>query len=74
MAQKVVATAGQFQQTLPAGRAYQLLRLRINPDAQLVPEISGHRLMVSVRFMQQDSEGRLKQRLADTTFELTLCL
>jgi hypothetical protein len=29
---------------------------------------------VSVRFMQQDGEGRLKQRLADTTFELTLCL
>ncbi len=74
MAQKVVATAGQFQQTLPAGRSYQLLRLRINPDLQLVPEISGHRLMVSVRFMQQDNDGRLKQRHADTTFELTLCL
>ena len=74
MAQKVVAAAGHFQQTLPAGRAYQLLRLRINPDLQLVPEISGHRLMVSVRFMQQDSQGRLKQRHADTTFELTLCI
>jgi cell division protein ZapD len=74
IAQKVVATGGQFQQTLPAGRTYQLLRMRINPDLQLVPEISGHRLMVSVRFMQQDSDGRLKQRLADTTFELTLCL
>lgn len=74
LAQKVVATGGQFQQTLPAGRSYQLLRLRINPDLQLVPEISGHRLMVSVRFMQQDNEGRLKQRHADTTFELTLCL
>jgi hypothetical protein len=24
--------------------------------------------------MQQDSEGRLKQRHADTTFELTLCV
>jgi cell division protein ZapD len=74
LAQKVVATGGQFQQTLPAGRSYQLLRVRINPELQLVPEISGHRLMVSVRFMQQDSEGRLKQRHADTTFELTLCV
>jgi cell division protein ZapD len=74
IAQKVVAPAGQFQQTLPTGRSYQLLRLRINPDLQLVPEISGHRLMVSVRLMQQDSEGRLKQRTADTTFELTLCV
>ncbi len=74
VAQKVVAAGGQFQQTLPAGRSYQLLRLRINPDLHLVPEISGHRLMVSVRFMQQDSEGRLKPRAADTTFELTLCV
>lgn len=73
VAQKVVASAGHFQQTLPAGRTYQLLRVRVNPELQLIPEISGHRLMVSVRFMQQDVQGRLKQRHADTTFELTLC-
>ncbi len=70
---KVVAPAGQYQQSLPAGRTYQLLRVRLNRSEPLVPEISGHRLMVSVRLMRQDAEGRLKPSTADTSFELTLC-
>ena len=43
---KVAASGGQYQQSLPAGRSYLLLRVRIDPAEQLVPEISGHRLMV----------------------------
>jgi len=39
----------------------------------VVPEITGHRLMVSVRFMRPDAEGRLRSAAADTTFELSLC-
>lgn len=71
--QKVVASGGQYQQSLPAGRVYQLLRVRL-PDAHdLVPEISGHRLMVSIRLMRQDAEGRLKPANVDSSFELTLC-
>jgi cell division protein ZapD len=70
---KVVAAGGQYQQSLPAGRTYQLLRVRLQTEEPLVPEISGHRLMVSVRLMRQDAEGRLKPSTADTSFELTLC-
>lgn len=70
---KVVTQGGQFQQSLPAGRVFHLLRLRIDPAAQLIPEISGHRLMVLVRLMRQDAEGRLKPAGVDTSFELTLC-
>jgi cell division protein ZapD len=70
---KVVAPAGQYQQSLPQGRVYQLMRVRLTQSELLVPEISGHRLMVSVRLMRQDSEGRLKPSPADTNFELTLC-
>ncbi len=70
---KVVAPAGQYQQSLPQGRDYQLMRVRLAQSELLVPEISGHRLMVSVRLMRQDSEGRLKPSVADTSFELTLC-
>jgi cell division protein ZapD len=70
---KVMSQGGQYQQSLPAGRVYQLLRLRIDPTLQLVPEISGHRLMVLVRLMRQDAEGRLKPAGTDTSFELTLC-
>ncbi|HEY1129634.1 MAG TPA: cell division protein ZapD, partial [Roseateles sp.] len=70
---KVAATAGQFQQSLPAGRVYQLLRMRIDPSLGLIPEISGHRLMVSIRLMRQDDEGRLKLAHEDAGFELALC-
>jgi cell division protein ZapD len=73
VSQKVAAPGGQYQQNLPPGRAYHLLRLRLNGDEELVPEISGHRLMVSVRLMRQDAEGRLKPSTADAEFELTLC-
>ena len=71
--QKVVAPAGQYQQSLPAGRVYQLMRVRLTAADDLVPEISGHRLMASVRLMKQDAEGRLRPSAADTSFELTLC-
>ncbi|MFG6432327.1 cell division protein ZapD [Roseateles sp. LYH14W] len=70
---KVAATAGQFQQSLPAGRVYQLLRMRIDPSLGLIPEISGHRLMISIRLMRQDEEGRLKLAPEDSSFELALC-
>ncbi len=69
----VVAAGGQYQQSLTQGRVYQLLRVRLAADEELVPEISGHRLMVSVRMMRQDAEGRLKPNPADVPFELTLC-
>lgn len=72
MPQKVIASGGQLQQTLPQGRTFQLLRLRIDPSLGVVPEISGNRLIVSVRLMRQDSE-RMQASSDNTPFELTLC-
>jgi cell division protein ZapD len=71
--QKIMAMAGQFQQNLPQGRTFQLLRLRIDPTLDLIPEISGNRLMVSVRLMRQGEDDRLHQASDDASFELTLC-
>ncbi len=74
--QRMVAAGGQYQQSLqnlPPGKVYQLLRVRIDPAAGVVPEISGHRLMVSVRFMRPDADGRLRHAGSDVTFELSLC-
>ena len=71
--QKVAAERGQFQQNLPPGRTFQLLRLRIDPALQLVPEISGNRLIVSVRLMRQEEGGKLVCSNEDAPFELTLC-
>ena len=71
--QKVAAERGQFQQTLPQGRTFQLLRLRINQSLRLIPEISGNRLIVSVRLMRQNESGNLVASTEDASFELTLC-
>ncbi len=70
---KVAVQAGVFQQTLQAAKPYQLLRLRIDPALGLVPEIIGHRLMVSVRLMRQDGEGKLRHAAEDAALELSLC-
>ena len=72
-AQKVMASAGQYQQTLPQGRSFQLLRLRIDSKLGLIPEISGNRLMMSVRMMRHESDDRLHAATEDAAFELTLC-
>ena len=71
--QRVVAMGGQFQQSLPVGRTYHLMRVRLEDGVHLVPEISGHRLMAMVRLMQADTDGRLRPSTNDTEFELTLC-
>ncbi len=71
---KVAAQSGQYQQTLNAARSHQLLRLRIDPALGLVPEISGHRLMVSIRLLRSDAEGRLRLAAGeDVPLELSLC-
>ena len=71
--QKVMANAGQFQQNLPQGRSFQLLRLAVDPDLRLIPEISGNRLMVSIRLMKHEGDGRLHVSSDNAVFELTLC-
>jgi cell division protein ZapD len=71
--QRMMATGGQYQQSLAAGKSYHLLRVKVDGDSGLVPEITGHRLMVSVRFMRPDAEGRLRSAGTDTPFELALC-
>lgn len=71
--QKVVATGGQFQQNLPQGRTFQLLRMALDPALQLIPEISGNRLMVSIRLMRMDADEKLHAAHEDGAFELALC-
>jgi len=72
-AQRFIAPGGQYQQSLPQGKTYQLLRVHVAEADGLVPEITGHRLLVSIRFMRADPEGRLRPVASDATFELTLC-
>ena len=71
--QKVMATNGQYQQNLPQGRTFQLLRLALDPELSLIPEISGNRLMISIRLMRHGSDDRLHTVSDDAGFEITLC-
>jgi cell division protein ZapD len=73
MPQRQVAIGGQYQQSLPVGRTFQLMRIRLDAGPELVPEISGHRLMLSVRMMRPSDDGRLRPCTDDVVFELTLC-
>lgn len=71
--QMVITSGGQFQQNLPQGRTFQLLRLALADNLQLVPEISGNRLMVSIRLMNQEAGGRVQNCHIDGSFQVTLC-
>ena len=71
--QKVVAPSGLYQQTLPQGRTFQLARLHLDPALGLIPEISGNRLIVTVRLMRHTSDDRLHASTDDSAFELALC-
>lgn len=71
--QKMMAPACQFQQNLPQGKTFHLLRLRLDASLGLIPEISGNRLMVSIRFMRRGDDDRLHSGTDDCPFELTLC-
>ena len=71
--QKVVAEQGQLQQTLPPGRTFQLARLRLDSALGVVPEISGNRLMLSVRLMHMQPGEHASASTQTASFELTLC-
>ena len=71
--QKVMATAGLMQQNLPQGRTFQLLRLKIDPGLGITPEISCNRLLVVIRLMRQQADGKLVPSAEDVPFEMSLC-
>lgn len=71
--QKIATLRGQFQQNLPQGRTFQLLRLGIDPTTGLVPEISGNRLMISIRMLQKAESGQMVLTQQDGQYEMALC-
>lgn len=72
--QKAMAVNGAYQQNLPQGRTFQMLRLQVPAELNLVPEISGNRLMFSVRLMQRAESGKLQLASdAEANLEISLC-
>lgn len=69
---KTSAQAGSYQQMLQ-GKAYQMLRLRLDESRRIIPEISANKYMLWVRFTTQDGDQKPKPFEEDVSFELTLC-
>lgn len=68
-----LAEGGVFQQML-AGRAVQLVRVRVPADLPCVPEVSANRYMLNIRFVQHDGPtGRSRGVETDIPFDLTFC-
>ena len=71
--QAVNAPQGMFQQML-GGKTAQMLRLRLDPAAPCVPEISANKYVLNIRFIAQNGEDpRPRTADWDVAFELTFC-
>ena len=72
-AQSLAAPLGTFQQML-GGKTAQMLRLRLDPTAACVPEISANKYVLNIRFLSQSGEdARTRTADWDVPFELTFC-
>lgn len=71
--QKATALNGQFELPLPQGKSYQLLRVFVNEQLGIVPEISANRLLISLRWLKQDELWRSHPVKDDIDFEFALC-
>ena len=70
-----LARGGVYQITLGGTRPVVLVRVAVPGDAPTaaIPEVSGHRLLLSIRMMRLDSDGQLRPRNDDVPFRLALC-
>ncbi len=68
----VLAEGGVFQQML-GGKAYQLLRIRVDETLGVFPEVSANKYMVSARFFSQGGDLKPQAVSRDVPFQLTLC-
>ena len=71
--QSVTAPQGMYQQ-MQGGKSAQMLRLRLDPTAACVPEISANKYVLNIRFLSQNGEdARTRTADWDVPFELTFC-
>ena len=71
--QTVVAQGGQYVRALTQGKPYQLLRLVINSALNLIPEITAHRLAVSINLTRHAADGKTHLVREDVPIELAFC-
>jgi cell division protein ZapD len=67
-----VAEQGTYQQML-GGKTQQLLRVWVDGEENVFPEISANKYMIWIRFSTQDGELKPQQVARDIHFEMSLC-
>ncbi|MDQ8034227.1 MAG: cell division protein ZapD [Bordetella sp.] len=68
----IVAEEGAYQQML-AGKTFQLLRVWVDPEHGVFPEISANKYMVWIRFSIQDGGVKPQQVGRAVPFQMSLC-
>ena len=70
-----IARNGIYQRNLDRNMSYQLVRVDLPVDSRRFPEISGTKMFVTIRFMEQNSTvDRPAQANEDVDFILQLCV
>jgi len=73
-ARPVVAENGFYQQSLDPKQSTQLIRISVNTDASIYPEISGGQHRFTIRFLTWGGiDNRASQTTANVRFLLALC-
>lgn len=73
-ARPATAEEGFFQDTLDSQAPVQMVRVEMNGDQELFPEISGHKHRFTVRFLETTDDGHTTQVERDVDFRLTCCV
>ncbi|MEK9720786.1 MAG: cell division protein ZapD [Quisquiliibacterium sp.] len=68
----LVAQQGSYQQPM-GGRAFQMVRVRVDQNLGAIPEISANKYLLWVRFLSQDGDLRPRPFEGNVEFELSLC-
>lgn len=71
---EVIAAGGFYQEALNIQAPAQLVRVTLNDNDHLFPEISGHKTRFSIRFMDVGETGQPAPWHKDITFALTCCV
>jgi cell division protein ZapD len=67
-----LASAGIYSQDIKS-KTYQLMRVRVDPALNAVPEISANKYMLHIRFVDAGAAGRPAVKTMDVPFSLALC-
>jgi len=71
---RVIAHEGLYQESLESPTPAQMLRIAVDADPSLFPEISGHKNRFAIRFLRGGIEDAPEPIRTDVEFSLTCCM